>query len=250
MCAVIWLTPRIPFPRINCFELRHMSSECDWGTRAVPVLSHDIIQHFLGVAHQFTTLGLEVQASAYSSEDNGVVSYLAFLPQVNTVSEVYDKSSCPSEFHAVQHFAQVTGKPADGFRFRCWIHTHPLFKAYMSSMDLCQMYFLRCENPDSFAIVLSPRKEGVKALCVHLTDDGFSRLDHYKQVAEGDFVQYVKARIGGSTHTFYCQIPFSISTVCNVMTADLRDPDDVISQLSNSISSRRDAAGSTIHFWQ
>jgi len=86
--AIIRLMPCIPLRKILCYELRHMSPECDWGARSVPVLSCNLIKYFLGVAHQFTTLGLEVQATAFSYGNDGAVSYLAFLPQINTVSQV------------------------------------------------------------------------------------------------------------------------------------------------------------------
>jgi len=123
-----------------------------------------------------------VQATAFSYGNDGAVSYLAFLPQINTVSQVTDREGGRTEYDAVQYFAEHCGKQEDEFRLRCWIHTHPAYKAFMSGLDLCQMYYLRCQNPDSFAIVLSPRKKGVKALCVHLTDAGFAKLNTYWQM--------------------------------------------------------------------
>jgi len=89
--ADICLMSCIPLRKINCFEPPHTSPDCDWGSRSVPVISRGLIKHFLGVAHQFTTLGLEMQATAFSCGDDGAVNYLAFLPQINTLSQVTDR---------------------------------------------------------------------------------------------------------------------------------------------------------------
>ncbi len=129
---------------------------------------------------------------------------------------------------------------------RCWIHTHPCFKAFMSSTDIYQFYAGECQYRHSFGIVLSPRAEGVKALCVHLTDDGFEEIGRYcnEAMVEGkDTKDHVSVRLQGSVRKYYCQIPFTTSSEpCTLL--DLRSRDEVIGQLTESLE-----AGNTAKYW-
>jgi len=90
---------------------------------------------------------------------------------------------------------------------------HPIFDAFMSLEDIFQLYWLRKQDYHSFGIVLSPRRNGVKALCVHLTDNGFEMMKNYEACAKEDFKEYAVSRIESSMQTFYCQIPFQMSNV-------------------------------------
>jgi len=137
---------------LNCL-LR--SSWCFWP----PLLSHDLISKFLGRVHSFTTVGLEAQATAFSFHADGVVSYLALLPQHNRVSSVEDRAGDITELNAVEAFAAGDHRPGDGYIQRCWIHTHPRFKAFMSSIDIFQMFLNTKTNPSSFGVVISPRDQ-------------------------------------------------------------------------------------------
>ena len=242
--ACIPLTPCIPWHLISSYELRLMNRSCDWGTRPVPVLSFDLIQTFLAHVHNFTAVGLEAQATAYSYGD-GVVQYLSLTPQINEISNVTTRNSDITELNSLQRFCTIDPtKNIELFKMRCWIHTHPLYKAFMSSEDIVQLYWLRKDelhdsespsNGKSFGIVISPRQEGVKALCVHLTDEAFVRMKRYEEIADGDLKGYLKTRLReGLENTFYCQIPFQISSVpCTV--ADVRDSEEVVGQLSSFI---------------
>jgi hypothetical protein len=68
--------------------------------------------------------------------------------------------------------------PHDGYGLyctRCWIQTHPKFLAFVSSTNVCQLHGCACQNRHSFAVVISPRRDGLKMLCVHLTRAEFER---------------------------------------------------------------------------
>lgn len=163
----------IPFPWFPayhraCYDLKHISFCSDWGSRPIPVQSFDLIQTFLAYVHNFTALGLEAMGTAFSYGDDGDLQYLVMPPQVGNA---FNRENGTTEFVALQSFCSSDpGKNPDNFIMRCWIHTHPMLHAFMSSQDIVQLYYLRREDDNSFGIVLSPRREGVKALCVHLTD--------------------------------------------------------------------------------
>ena len=85
----------------------------------------------------------------------------------------------------------------------------------------------------------------------HLTEHGFSKLESYFDRAEGEnFNEYMSSRIENSSDTFYCQIPFKVSPAHPTIAVDLREDEEVLGQLSNSISSGRDASGSAVNFWK
>lgn len=162
------LVPSIPSRKSACYDLKHISFCSDWGSRPVPVQSFDRIQTFLDYVHNFTALGLEAMGTAFSYGDDGDLQYLVMPPQVGNA---FNRENGTTEFVALQSFCSSDpGKNPDNFIMRCWIHTHPMLHAFMSSQDIVQLYYLRREDDNSFGIVLSPRREGVKALCVHLTD--------------------------------------------------------------------------------
>jgi len=246
-CANIPLVSEARWRNINCFELRHMSPHSDWCPRSIPILSGDFIRTFLAYVHHFTSLGLEAQATGFSYGANGVIKYLCLTPQVNTVGSVVSRVEGPTELDAVKEFAATDPSMNEfDFRSRCWIHTHPKYKAFMSAIDLCQLFMLRLNDDNSFGIVLSPREQGIKALCVHLTEDGYSKLKNYYELAKSNtkFFQYACARINDSCDTYYCQIPFVISPDATTV-ADLRSSEEVIGQLTNFYHS-----GQTEYFWK
>ena len=76
----------------------------------------------------------------------------------------------------------------------------------------------------------------IKALCVHLTEEGYSTLKNYYEGAKDRFVDYASERKHDSTRKFYCQIPFRISNVLSVVS-DLRGKGEVEGQLNAFITS-------------
>ena len=106
----------------------------------------------------------------------------------------------------------------------------------MSAVDLCQLFMHRLQNEDAFGIVLSPRKQGIKALCVHLTNQGFLKLKNYYEIAKHNFFEYACARIKDGTDAYYCQIPFQVSADPTIV-CDMRSPEEVIGQLASFIPS-------------
>ena len=88
-------------------------------------------------------------------------------------------------FIIVAKFAQIEQRSEPGaYVPRCWIHTHPRFKAFRSSTDIIQLFGCACQNPHSFGIVIFPRGEGLKVLCVRLTSAGFEKIQGYYKEAE------------------------------------------------------------------
>jgi len=132
-----------------------------------------LIKCFLANVHAFTVLGLEAQATAFSSGENGVVNYLAKLPQTNTPTNVTSRDPGVTELDSVQRM-EAMNPQASPFVPRCWIHTHPRWRAFMSATDIFQLYLCACQFHLSFGIVISPRVKGLKVLCVHLTEIGFT----------------------------------------------------------------------------
>ena len=129
----------------------HTSRHCDWGPRPIPILSGVLSVNFL---HPFIILPLEleIQATGFSYGDDSVIKYLCLTPQVNTVGNVVSREDRPTELDAVKEFAAMdSGMIIEcDFRSRCWIHTHPKFKAFMSAVDLCQLFMLRLNHSNSF----------------------------------------------------------------------------------------------------
>ena len=216
-----------------------------------PVLSLALFRKFLARVHAFTALGLEAQATAFSVEKNGVINLLAFLPQTNEVLRVIQRETTvvdgesvalPTEIDAFDRFRSLVPPNSDDtYVTRCWIHTHSRPKAFMSAVDLCQLYNLTFSNPDSFGIVISPREEGIKVLCVRLTEEGRNRIGVFYSEAQEKHVAnvtaYVEHQIRTSFHTkFYCQISFKV-TKDDCYTVDLRTKDEVVGQLQNFILS-------------
>ena len=123
---------------------------------------------------------------------------------------------------------------------RFWIHTHPRHKAFMSSTDIMQLYSLNLIHPDLFGIVLSPRVEGIKALCVHLTAAGAKRVQEYFQETQdlkvADPVGYVRHSISQSVEEYYVQIPFQVADESSHVV-DLRSEEEVKGQLRDFILS-------------
>ena len=110
------------------------------------------VRKYFASVHHFTTLELEIQATGFSYGDDSVIKYLCLTPQVNTVGNIVSREDRPTELDAVKEFAAMdSGMIIEcDIRSRCWIHTHPKFKAFMSAVDLCQLFMLRLSHSNSF----------------------------------------------------------------------------------------------------
>jgi len=239
--ALVPLVPAIPLNMISCDELILMSDRSEWPRdEYFPQISCSLIEKFLAHVHPFTALGLEAQATAFSYGPNGVLQYLALLPQENHVDSVTNREGGVTEFDAIKLFKPPEGSTDENdFVIRCWIHTHPHFKAFMSAVDIHQLYANACVNPNSFGIVISPKLEGLKALCVRLTRDGMDELKRLYLEAESRSPsspdKYVISNIHRTTKKLYYQIPFTV-TYDQSQVVDLRTADDVVTQLQSYIS--------------
>jgi len=169
--------PNVPVNSIDFGEhLQQMDDESDWlDDWPVPVVSVDLIMEFLAHAHAFTAVGLEAQGLVFSSSEAGDVKYLYIMPQINEVCSVQNLDGPISELDAVQQFSSMEPQH-DEWVIRCWIHTHPRHKAFMSESDIFQLYSYARTNRKSFGIVISPKEEGIKVLCVHLTRYRFENI--------------------------------------------------------------------------
>ena len=176
--------------------------------------------------------------TGFSNSKQGVIQYLGLLPQVNTVSRIQGVQGHPNELDAATMFCDMEHLNHDAIFQRCWIHTHPRYPAYMSSLDLIQLYFMRLIDDNSFGIVISPREKGVKLLCVHLTDEGFRRMRNWYAEAGINFESYVSTRLSNSLSSMnmYCQIPFQLDSV-PTKVLDLRTREEIDVQLRNFIAS-------------
>lgn len=173
----------------------------------------------------------------------GLVRYLALLPQINKVGTVESLDASITEMDALEQFSGM--EPIqDPCTVRCWINTHPRYKALMSSTDIYQLYGIALTNRSSFGIVISPRMEGVKALCVHLTDEGFNWIDNfvnYLNRTEKNLKDYKSKVISfvdecSRDMKFYCQIPFTISyDECQLL--DFWSNEKVVGRLTEFVSS-------------
>lgn len=239
--ALVPLVPTIPLHMIRCDEMSLMSDTSEWESdEPFPQISCSLIEKFLARVHPFTAVGLEAQATAFSYGPNGVLQYLALLPQENRVDSVTNSDSSVTEFDAIDLFNPPEGSmDGNDFVFRCWIHTHPHFKAFMSAVDIHQLYVNASLNPLSFGIVISPKLEGLKVLCVRLTRDGFDELRRLRLEAESrsprNPASYIIANIHRTTKKLYYQIPFTV-TYDQCQVVDLRAADGVIRQLQSHIN--------------
>ena len=131
-------------------------------------ISTDLLVKALAHLHPFTAVGLHAEALGYSFGRNGVINYLCIPRQVNRVEGVWpdfeDWTDPADAFSVASH-----GIDRCYFYDRCWIHVVPNGPPCLSLVDL---YFLFKQDPGFLAIVISPRRKCLKALCAVLTDNG------------------------------------------------------------------------------
>jgi len=108
----------------------------------------------------------------------------------------------------------------------------------MSHFDILQLYMNQRFAGNRVGIVISPRQEGIKVLCVSLTKRGFEELESYRYLfssskelrtqypVNSGLGDYMLERIQQSSSKFYAQIPFSLSAEpCTVV--DFRSKEEI-----------------------
>ena len=213
-------------------------------------IAEDLVSKFLARVHAFTAVGLQAEAFAYSFGDEGTIKYLVLLPQEATPCSVESKP-LKSRKHEpddltvadVQQRLQRFG-PAERegcFIQSCWLLTHPRSTVFLTEKEIYKLY-LRTKaatNKQMFAIVLSPRNEGLKAICLRLTKTGFNSIDKAVKRAQKqrkDPEKEVLECMPSFPPGLLCQIPFTVACItCDVL--DLRG-DEVIAQLKRFIDDR------------
>ena len=243
---------RFDYPRelINCYQIEnpdgeqtammvnphliHLSDSIEFS--GTTIISLSLFRKFLARTHHFTAIGLEAQAIAYRRGRNGVVKYLAFYPQISTPTSVTDRGGDgPSYVHAFKVFDELDPNPEQvEYHPVFWMHTHPRWSAYMSHIDIFQLFQNRSEGYTK-GIVFSPRQTGVKMLCVDLTKEGLTEIDRlrglYRVLYGGpkpvvDEKDFLLESIRDSSTKFYTRIPFSVDS-CSCFVADFRERDEV-----------------------
>jgi len=181
MLIPIGLLPQRIVERLNTAGSKHLLQTvelCEGDP--TPAISDDMFQAYLGFVHNFTAMNLDAQAFGYSVGENGVVRFLALLPQDNAKGCVSCKNGpgVPTEKDAKLYFVDCdpSVKPED-LVLRCWIRSRPMDTAGLSSEDILQLFHFTKQNRDMFAVVISPRLEGVKAICVRLTQNGYEEIE-------------------------------------------------------------------------
>ena len=254
--AVISLAFIVPDRYLTTPELKHMQLGNDLREHEpTPVLSLDVILQFLAHVHAFTFVGLEAQAIAYSYGESGTIKYLALFPQKNkeyTVNDItVNEHGNPLSYHVAVNnaFSDLDSRDVledlddlHDYVPRFWIFTHVKSKAFMSPSDIIRLYNLNLKNPNMFAIVISPKLEGVKALCVRLIDQAKdvigSFFDEAQRSKQSDPVKYVEERLDASPLEYYRQISVVLSdddVECKLI--DLREEKEVVGQIEHYILS-------------
>jgi len=142
-------------------NLFRMDEHCDWPSSMLPpMLSAGVVVEFLARVHAYTAVGLETQATAYSYLQDGIIKYLAFMPQINNVSSVEDRSSDLSGFDAINCFPRMAAENGVTYVSRCWLHTHPPFVSCRHFSALHELSKLQRFLRNSFF----SKKEGDKVI--------------------------------------------------------------------------------------
>ena len=208
------------------------------GRKFSPTVSEMLIKQFLSLVHLNTIVGLPSQGLAFSASPTSTVNFIGILPQQSSGS-----TSAVTEQEAqmktlFKGFSEQN--PSQGRRkytMRCLLITHPTSDPFLTSKEIAQLFQYTCSNDKCFAIVISPRNNGLKALCAKLTDEGFGKLKEFEEIfnssstADESFkLLYLKKHIETTGFNYYRQIP------CRLMAEpcffyDSRDFTSVIRQV-------------------
>jgi len=189
--------------------------------------------------HPFTAVRLQAEALAYSYGESGVLKYLALLPQIN---EEYSVKPSEAELHTdpQTEFCQREGLDPQQFFCRCWLHTCPNGGVGMSASDIYRMY----KNRHMFAIVISPINEGLKALCLKLTEEGYNDILGFESELLVSHLyttetvrEKVVERIGDSDTEYIMEIPFQL-VLGDCQVVDLRLKTEITAQISKHITEK------------
>ena len=243
--ALIPLTFGQSWERIRSCKPRWMEINPNYKiTEQIPVVSVDVITRFLSLVHINTVLGLQSQAFGYSSYPVGKIRYLAVFPQVNELQSVYDINKRQYEILFRQfllekeHCTETSGACV----MRCWIITHPTSEVFLEPREIIQLYKYSRPKNNCFCIVLSPRSDGIKIICLRLTNKGFNHIQSYKQESERKYpsdeasqMAYLLVHVTESDFVFYRQIPCETVQDC-CYYCDYRNHQKDISKIKAFIS--------------
>ena len=172
-----------------------------------------------------------------------MIKYLALFPQQNEISSVSDLPSGITDSEAYQKFRSVDPSTGDKEFFpRCWIHTHACYQAYMSHVDIFQMFYCIEVQGMSFCMVISPRIQGLKVLGVRLTENGTNEIRGYMEQCMQNMSELrtleavaaiVQEKIDASPTKFFYQVPFHVAADPCIV-ADFRNKRESVDYLFNS----------------
>jgi len=214
-------------------DLRFLSDEFDQ-TKTAHKITYNLVKKFFGSCSAFHSCRSSGR-SIYLKKENGVINHLAILPQINEEASVHTREPHPDP---VEFFRTMEHDSCPQYHCRCWLHTNPNRIACLSPEDIFQMY----KNRNMFALVISPVKSGLKALCVELTQAGRELIqDFYESDMLADLDaqddKNIVQKIRDSSSKFYVQVPFELClSVCHVV--DLRSKEEISSQIAERVSGK------------
>ena len=181
--------------------------------KATPVISSDLILTFLSFLHLNTVVGVQSQAFAYSHTLDEQIWHLGIPTQDNDYAMVpFKNEGLDKRFFA--SFMKQESSEKGKYILRCWIITHPTTDVLLTDREIIQLYRLTCENKDCFCVVISPRKKGVKMVCVKLTKEGLNEIRKLERKnAKGPKSDQnsklfsLECAVSASDVALYCQIP-------------------------------------------
>ena len=135
------------------------------------VISLELMLKFLSFTHLNTVVGLKSQAMGFSDSPDGSVNHLGIIP----FDDKSPTSAKPNKYGLEGILVQCFGEDKlfpfcdKTFVSRCWIITHPTSNVFLLSGEILQLYIHIHHNQNCFCIILSPRNNGIKMVCVKLT---------------------------------------------------------------------------------
>ena len=200
----------------------------------IPTLSVDMLTKFLSLVHLNTVAGFHSQALAYSSSHGDIVKYFGVLPSNRKLSLLpFDEQDDYEELMFNAFIKTDSSFSRFGaFKSHCLIITHPTSSVFLSESDIVDLYKETCRIRNSFCIVLSPRSEGMKILCVQLTDEGFNEIKRLEEQT-GSCLVYCKEytafmlekKLSQSDFIFYRQISCRLLS-CPCFYHDFHEKDE------------------------
>jgi len=206
------------------------------------VISIDVIIKFLSLVHLNTAVGFRSQALAFSDSLDGPVRYLGIIPFDREISTAAGLDECNHEEIFIKCFGEAYSC-SPRFVTRCWIITHPTSSVFLSSEEIVQLYDHTVQDEQCFCVVLSPRNDGMKMLCVQLTTKGSKEIKKFQNQLKGNPLfndstrrAFLSHYVSCSDVDFYRQIRCSFSKdPCEI--SDIRDTAEEITKIKHTASS-------------